>query len=120
MPDNMPIQPAGPQKTITANMKIEVISEKDPAIFAKKCNEFLLTVDNQNRFLNARNVYNRHSEKGEDELVAVIWYLEAVKPEEKDEVKPEVQTEPLGGEKKDETIHTEEAKPEQPGNNPTQ
>ncbi len=116
MTDQPNVPPAGQGKTITATMKIATIVDIDPVEFEKKVNEFLETIDNQTRFLNARNVYSMRGENGVDKLVAVVWYLQRLAEEAKAGDKPAETpaAQPLGGEAKNDAAAEQ---PGSPGNN---
>ena len=100
--------PNAGQRTVRAEMKVKsFVSPSSPdakalEAYDAEVNKFLLTIDNQKRFLNGRNAYSIG-----DKVYTLVWYLERV-PEEP-------VTTPFGkGVTPAQPVMKEDAKPESP------
>lgn len=67
-------EPIKGERTIKAMLNLVTFVGKGDAKQDQEVNDFLKTIDNQNRFLNGRNAYSMG-----DKAVVQVWYLENIK-----------------------------------------
>lgn len=83
--ENKPVPGPGQEqsKQVKADMKLKTFANKDLNALDKEVNEFLKTIDNNKRFINARNAFALG-----DKLCIEIWYLETLEEKTSPIVQP--------------------------------